>query len=200
MKSKFIKQIILTILGCIVLGCGIGMVIKVGIGADSLSATEAAGAKLFDVTVGTFSAIMSCIFTASAFLLYKKNVGINTILFTLISKFPIDFAYKYFITSDNLFISILLCLLSLVVIALGSELLILSNLGASPYDAFTMSLGKILKHKVKYVYIRWFCDGLFLIIAIILKGEIGIGTILSFALVGTLMKTWQAILEKFIKI
>ena len=196
MNNKLIKKIILAVMGSILLGFGIGMNIKVGIGVDSLSAVYTACSRIFNLSVGTITAIANVIILVFAWFLYKKNVGISTVIFIIVSKWPIDFANKYFINSNNFIISILLCLVSIVVIALGCELQILSDLGANAYDAMVMGVGKRLNHKVKFVYLRWFFDGLFLVIAIILKGEIGIGTVLSFALIGSFIKMWQAILEK----
>ena len=198
MKNS-IKKIIVAILGILFLCFGIGANIKVGIGVDPLSAVYNAVSKLINLSLGATTAIISVVFLILGFILYKKNVGIATILFILISQYPIDFAYAYFIHSDNILISIILCIVTIAIIALGSELFILSSLGACPYDSFTMGIGKRLKHEVKYVYIRWASDGLLLILAILLKGDINIGTILSFALVGLFMKGWQKLLEKFIK-
>ena len=196
MNNKLIKKIILAVMGSILLGFGIGMNIKVGIGVDSLSAVYTACSRICNLSVGTITAIANVIMLVFAWFLYKKNVGISTVIFIIVSKWPIDFANKHFINSNNFIISILLCLVSIVVIALGCELQILSDLGANAYDAMVMGIGKRLNHKVKFVYLRWFFDGLFLVIAIILKGEIGIGTVLSFALMGSFIKMWQAILEK----
>lgn len=196
MNNKMIKNIILAVLGAVFLGVGIGMNVKVGIGVDPLSAVYTAFSNLLNVSVGTVTAVANVIMLVAALILYKKNVGIATVIFILVSKWPIDFANKYFVHSDNLFVSIILCVFSLIVIALGCELFMLSNLGANSYDALVMGIGKRLNHEVKYVYIRWACDGICLIVAFLLKGEIGIGTILSFILLGPFIKKWQAILEK----
>lgn len=198
-KNNF-KKIIISVLGIICLCFGIGMNIKVGIGVDPLSATYDAVSKIINLSLGTTTALISIIYLVLGYVLYKKNVGIATLLFIFISKYPIDFAYNHFVRSDSLIINIVLCLLTILIIALGSELFIFSSLGACPYDSFTMGIGKRLKHEVKYIYIRWASDGLLLILAILLKGDIGIGTILSFAFVGIFMKWWQKILEKFIKL
>lgn len=199
MKNN-IKQIVMSILGILCLGFGIGMNLKVGLGVDPLSAVYDSVSKILHLSLGTTTAIISVCYLILGFILYKKNVGIASVLFILISKYPIDFAYEFFITSDNFIISIVLCIFTIATIALGSELFILSGLGASPYDSFTMGIGKRLKHEVKYVYIRWASDGLLLIIALLLHGEIGLGTVLSFSLIGIFMRTIEKVLRKILKI
>lgn len=193
------RNIILAFVGTVVLGVGIGMMAKVGLGTDSLSACYVGISNLSGLSLGTVSAYANAILIALSLFLYKKNVGPATVLFMLISKWPIDFAQTHMIHSDNLFVSIVLCLLSVVIIALGCELFILSDLGAESYTAFTMGIGKRLKHEVKYVYIRYVCDGLLLVLALIVGGKIGIGTVISWTLMGTLMKMWQGVLEYILK-
>ena len=199
MNSNLIKRILIALLGCITLGAGIGMSIKVGIGVDSLSAFYTAIAKITGLSDGTVTALANAVMITLALILYKKNVGISTVMFMLTSKWPIDFANKHFIHSDNLIVSIILCIFSMALIALGSELCIFSDLGADAYTAMTMGVGKRLKHEVKYTYIRWFFDITFLILAIILKGEVGLGTAIAIALVGPMMKLFEKGLRKIIK-
>ena len=198
MKDIKLKNIILAVLGIIVLGLGIGMNNKVGIGVDSLSATYSGLSIQTGLSLGTITALCNAVMVVISLILYKKNVGIATILFIFLSKWPVDFGQKMMIQSDNMLISIILCVICVFIIALGSELFILSDLGADSYTAMTMGIGKRLKHKVKYVYIRYACDGLFLIIAILLGGQIGVGTIISWAFIGVFMKYIQGVLVRLL--
>ena len=195
MEKSLFKKIILAFLGCVVLGAGIGMSTKVGIGVDALTSVYTGIVKHTGLSLGTVTALMNVLMCIIAYILYKKNVGIASVLFIFVSKWPVDLANKYMITTDNLFINILLYILSVFVLALGSELFIMSNLGASSYDALTMGVGKRLHHEVKYVYVRYICDATCLLIAFLIGGEIGLGTIICLALIGIFMKTWQRILE-----
>lgn len=200
MKEIKKENVIMAILGIIVLGLGIGMNVKVGIGVDSLSATYTGIVNHTGLTLGTVTALFNVLMVVVSIILYKKNIGIATILFIFISKWPVDFAQRHMIHSDNIIISIILCVVAVYVIALGSELFVLSDLGADSYTAMTMGIGKRLGHKVKYVYIRYACDGFFLLVAFLLGGQIGIGTIISWALVGNFMKLNQKLLVKLLKL
>ena len=86
MTKKISKQIITAILACITIGTGIGMSIKVGIGVDALSAFYIGITKHINITVGTVTAIMNLILFVMAFLIYRKNVGVATVLFIFLSK------------------------------------------------------------------------------------------------------------------
>lgn len=196
MNKDLLRKIVLALLGTIVLGFGIGMMAKVGLGCDSLSGVYTGVSKHTNLSLGTITAIANAIMVVVALILYKKNVGPATIIFIFVSKWPVDLATRLMVTSDNLFIKIVLCILSVFVLALGSELFILSDLGANAYDAVTMGIGKRLKHEVKYVYIRYACDGILLLVAFLIGGDLGLGTIICWALIGNFMKLWQGILVK----
>ena len=197
MKKKIlIKKFIVATLGILVLGFGIGMLVKVDIGADSLSATYQGVSKLTNLSVGTITSLANVIMVIVSLILNKKNVGIATILFIFLSKWPVDLGEKLMLTSTNIFISILLCLLSIFVIAIGSVLFIISGLGANAYDTVIIGIGDCLHKNDSYVYIRWIMDGLLLIVAYFTGGTIGIGTILSFGVIGVFVKIIKKAIEK----
>jgi len=200
MKSSFIKSLILAILGCIFLGFGIGMAVKVGIGSDSLSAVYNALTVITGYSLGTVTVFANIVMTTLSFLLNKKNVGAATIAFLFVSKWPVDFMTKIYPTSDNLIISIILYVIACLTIAFGSDLFIISSLGSSSYDGISLGIDERLNHKYKFVYIRWCIDGLLLVLAIILKGKIGIGTIISLIIIGPLMKFLEPILKRLFKV
>jgi len=200
MKNSLIKSLLLAILGCIFLGFGIGMSVKVGIGSDSLSAVYNACSNISGLTLGTVTVIANVIMTSASFLLNKKNVGLATIAFLLVSKWPVDFMCSIYPSSDNLLISIMLYIVACLTIAFGSDLFIISSLGCSSYDGISIGIDERLNHKFKFIYIRWIIDGLLLLLAIILKGKIGIGTVISFVLIGPLMKMMEPFLRKIFKV
>ncbi|MDO4499904.1 MAG: hypothetical protein Q4B60_01385 [Erysipelotrichaceae bacterium] len=200
MKDKrIIRKIAFVILGTIVLGLSIGMVVKVGIGSDSLSATYEGINKRTGVSLGTITALSNAFMFIFSFVFNRKIVGIGTIIFILCSKIPVDIGNAIMITTESLPINIVLYTLSNVVMALGSALFILSDLGASGYDAFTLTIDHLIKHKIPYVYLRYITDGTLLIVAFLLGGTIGIGTIITWALIAILLKMWLRILEPVVK-
>jgi len=200
MKDISLKKVLLTLLAVLMLGAGIGMFVKVGIGVDALSAFEKALSNLTGLTLGTVCALCNVFFVIATLIINKKFFGIASIIFILVSKFPVDFAEKVMITTDNLFINILLAIISIAVLAFGSELFILSGLGANAYDGVCLAIQSRLKKEVKYVYLRYAVDGTFLILAIILGGQIGIGTVMCWASMGIFMKFFEGVIKKIFRL
>ena len=196
-RNRLFKKIAIAIIGTIVLGMGIGMNVKVAAGGDALNALYAGLAKLTGLSLGTITMLFNVLIFILAYLINKKYLGITSIVFMLVSKWPVDFGESLMITSSNLIIKYLLCIFTLLVIALGAELLILSDLGAPAYEALTMALGK--KFNMPYVKIRWICDGIIFVIDVIIKGDIGVGTIIALISTGSFMKMFDRMLEPSIK-
>lgn len=184
----------LSLCGCMLLGLGIGMNAKIGIGGDALNALYTGLSRMSGLTVGTVTLLCSATMLVAAYFLGRKYLGITSIAFTLLSKWPVDLGVKIMVAGDGLLVKILLCVFTLVVMALGVELMILSGLGAGSYEALTMGLGKIFK--MRYIYIRWISDAIVFAIGLIFKGDIGIGTIISYIFMGSLMKMFEGLLEK----
>lgn len=198
-KKLLLRQIPMVILGTIVLGLSIGMVVKVGIGSDSLSATYEGINKQTGISLGTITAISNAFMLLFSFVFNRKIVGVGTVCFILLSKYPVDLGNQLMVTSDSLFVSIMLYVLANIIMALGSALFILSDLGASGYDAFTLTIDEMQKHKIKYVYLRYITDGALLVVALLLGGTIGIGTIITWAIIAILLKMWLKVLEPVVK-
>ena len=72
--------------------------------------------------------------------------------------------------------------------------MIATKLGMGIYDATIFAVAS--KVNKDSVVVRYFVDGFFLILTIILKGYIGIGTILPYLLTGNLMKLFMPYIEK----
>ncbi|MBR0461855.1 MAG: hypothetical protein IJJ00_03965 [Erysipelotrichaceae bacterium] len=191
MDKKLVKSLVLVVLGIVVMGTGIGMVSKIGIGVDSFTAVINGISFRTGLTLGTITALANAILCVIGYILCKKNVGLATILFIFISKWPVDFGYTHMIAGDNLVVKIILFVISVFIIALGAAMFIVSGMGANAYDAVTLGICERLNLKDKFVYVKYAMDGFMLIVAFIIGGPIGLGTIISLALIGIFMKFCQ---------
>lgn len=82
-----------------------------------------------------------------------------------------------------------------VLIALGAELIMYGKLGMGPYEAFISTIGKLTK--MKFSFAKYLCDGSFLVMTALLKGYVGIGTIIIFVLCPKLMEVIENILKHY---
>ncbi|MBR2577915.1 MAG: YitT family protein, partial [Erysipelotrichaceae bacterium] len=93
MNRKTVRSIVLAASGALIMGVGIGMSSKIGIGVDAFTSVQNALSRITGLSLGTITALGNAILAVIGFVLCKKNVGLATILFIFISKWPVDFGY-----------------------------------------------------------------------------------------------------------
>lgn len=174
------KNLTMGLVGLLLVGFGSGMLVKTGYGADTLNGIFAGIARLTGLSLGTVSAIANGLILVFIFFVKRELVGIGMLLSALVLKFPIDFAMSVYPASPNLAVGICSDILSLAVFCLGVALMIESQLGVTGYDGLTLIATE--KSKKPFRRVRLVCDGITLVLAFLLKGEIGIGTVLGFLL------------------
>jgi len=190
---KIFKKICLMVLGTVMLGCGIGAFVATGMGSDSLSMLYDGASKTFGITVGTVSVIVNLIFLSCVFFMDKKKIGVSTIVCLFLCKYPIDWTISLYKPQESLVLNILIEIVLCFIMALGCALIVKADMGASAYDAFTLSISKVTK--VKYTIIRYGCDFTWLILGWLLGGTIGIGTVLATICIGPMFSLCMKLLK-----
>lgn len=191
-----IKNLFWGIVGIILVGIGAGMLVKTGYGADTLNACFTGIAKKCGLSLGTINTIFNASMIILIFFVRRELVGIGMILSVFLLQLPIDLTISLYPASPNVFIGILSGILSLAVFSFGGSLMIESKMGSTVYDGLTLIMTDLLKQPFKIV--RYFCDGTVLLIGFVLKGEIGVGTILSLLLMAPFIDLFRKIIGKYI--
>ena len=192
-----IKQILVALIGNCILGAGVAMGSQALLGTDPSVSFSQAAAPLVGVTIGQMITITNTTLLIITFFIKKKNIGLATLIVVLLNQYPVDFVTNLITHSDSLIINILWVLAGIVFVAIGCDILIASNLGMGIYDAFVFGVADKLNKK--FVFVRYGIDSVFLILTIVLKGYIGIGTILPYLLTGPTIAYTKPIVEKMIK-
>lgn len=196
MKNK-IKRFILTIIGITLLGCGVGMSIKVGLGVDPVNAFYDGLAKLLNISVGQITTIFNVILLILTLIIDYKKIGLATLILVLCVQYPIDLAYFLFTPSSIYFLNLIFMMLSFLLIAFACCLVISGGLGMGIYDAFVFGISD--RFKIPFIYSRYGVDFFFLVCAILVGGQLGIGTIVSFVVMGPFINFFKKILSKLIQ-
>ncbi len=181
-----IKQLLIALLGNCILGFGVGMIGSACLGADpSISFSQAASIKL-GITLGQMITITNCALLLIVLIVKRKNIGIATLIVVLLNQYPVDFISSIIPQTDSIIIKILWILLGILCVSVGCNVVAASNLGMGIYDAFTFGIAD--RFNIKYLIVRYVSDTIFLILTILLDGYVGIGTILSYLLLGILIR------------
>lgn len=189
-----VKKILICLLGCTMLGGGMGMLIRVGIGSDSLTCFYEGLSIKTGLTAGTISLIMNIVYLVIVYFLDKKKIGAATFIFMIFGKYPIDFFCEHFYTPNSLIVAIILDLVICVIIGVGCAVIIAADLGVTAYDSLTLSTSEVLKKN--YVVVRYIYDGTFLVLGFLLGGTIGIATIIALIVIGPVFNYAKKVLVK----
>ena len=146
------------------------------------------------ITIGQMITITNVVLLIIVFFIKKENIGLATLFVVLLNQYPVDFITNIIPHSESLIVNILWILAGIVLVAIGRYIMIATKLGMGIYDATIFAVAS--KVNKDSVVVRYFVDGFFLILTIILKGYIGIGTILPYLLTGNLMKLFMPYIEK----
>ena len=194
MKSK-LKKWILTMIGIALLGAGVALATVPQLGTDPLAGFNEALSRISGISLGRMTSLVELAMILFCFLFYRECIGIGTLLSMFLVQFPIDFVSVMLGKPASLFSGILMILAGTVLIALGAELIMYGKLGMGPYEAFISTIGKLTK--MKFSFAKYLCDGSFLVLTALLKGYVGIGTIIIFVLCPKLMEVIENILKHY---
>ena len=192
-----IKKLLLTVLGIAIMAFGCGMLIKTGYGADTSNALLTGIANYVPFSIGNVNALATLVFIVVSFFLSRKRIGPGTLIVPLVISFPIDLAMKVCVKAPNLFAGVLLDLLALYIVSFGAAIMIEFDLGASPFDC--LSLGVSDRFHLNYIVAKYIVDAFCVVVGFLLKGEVGIGTLLCFLVMGTFISFNRKLLGRFSK-
>jgi|GEM_PF-3224286 len=197
MKSKM-KRFVVTLLGIFFLGAGVAIDTAAALGTDCMAGfNEAFARTLGYVTFGQMTTIIEILMVIYAYLRSKKTVGIGTVLSMLLVQFPIDLVYNLVPQTQNLVVRILYVLIGILLISLGAEMIIHADLGMGAYEAFMYSF--VYARGWKFIYVKYVCDAIFLLGTVIFRGQIGLGTVITYLLTPKCMDLINKNIDRFIR-
>ena len=192
MKRKKVLRILISILGILVMDFGVGVLIKANIGVDALNVFLTGAASKLQVSVGTTTLLFNIVILVAVLFIDRKQIGAASLLETLLCKFPLDFACQIIKTPKSVAGCVLLCLLAICTISLGVAMMMVSKEGLCVYDALSSSISN--RYNLNYIVIRYICDGVYFLFGYLLKGQIGIGTIMCLIMFGTVINSFKTFL------
>ena len=194
-KEAFsLKKILLIIVGVAIMSFGCGMLVKAGYGADTSNALMTGIANMTGMSVGNTNAVATVVYIVISYFLSRKRIGPGTVLVPLIISFPMDFAIRICIKAPNLFTGILLDLAALYIVSFGAAITIEFDLGASPFDC--LSLGIADRFHLNFVTAKYLLDAFCVVTGYLLKGEVGVGTLLCLLVMGPFISFNRKLLRK----
>ncbi len=186
MKKYFcnigMKRIIMTIVGNIFIGLGIGIFRLSGLGNDPFTAMNLSLSECFGLEYAHFQVLFNlCLFVVQL-LLGREFIGIGTIVNACFLGYIVTFFYNILNnivpTTDMLWIKIVIILIGVVICSFGLSLYQTSDAGVAPYDALSLITQKHFP-KIPYFWHRILDDGIAALVTFLTGGLIGLGTLVA---------------------
>ena len=184
-------------LGIIILTLGVALTILSDLGTSPFDALLVGLSKTVGFTVGTWEMIIALILIFCNSILKRNRpeyLGLATALITGLSIDLWLFLLEHVIQPD-IFISKLICFgIGLMITGMGSAIYLFTNFAPIPVDQTMLIIREILK--VNYIISKTIIYVLFLLLAFIFKGPIGIGTVLTVCLGGPILNICMPTMER----
>ncbi|MED5592602.1 MULTISPECIES: YczE/YyaS/YitT family protein [Bacillus] len=184
-------------LGILILSLGISLTIQSGLGTSPFDALLVGLSKLIGLTVGSWEVLISVILLICNAILTRKKPILLGLITAFITGIGIDL--WLFVVKNTIYLNALLSKLicfgiGLMLIGLGTAIYLQTKFASTPIDHLTLIIRDLSKRTI--LFSRTLVYALFLVLAIIFKGPIGIGTLLTVCLGGMILHVFMPIVEK----
>jgi len=198
MNNK-VSRILVYVVGLYILAIGIDLMIIADLGTGAWDALNVGLNKHFGLTVGTWAQIVGIVVIFVNAYLKKKLPEILPFLTMYILGSFIDLNLRLLqMEISNTLIAIITMLIGLLLMSIGIALYLQAKFGLNPVDGLVM----IIKEKMGWSLrsAKTSAELGAFILAFILGGSIGIGTILVTFLIGPLLQFFYKKFEKWLKL
>ncbi|MGM0749419.1 YczE/YyaS/YitT family protein [Bacillus atrophaeus] len=187
------------VLGILILTLGISFTIQSDLGTSPFDAVVVGLSKNVGLTVGSWEIIIAFILICCNSFLKRQRPEILGLLTAFITGIGIDmwlFLLHNLLTPDLWYSKVICFGIGLVVIGLGTATYLHTNFAPIPVDRLTLIIKELTRTNI--FFSRTFIYLLFLIVAIILNGPIGVGTLLTVCLGGLILNSFMPFTEKIL--
>lgn len=183
-RLKVIKKILLAIGGLAICSVGIYLGLIANVGLVPWDSLTMGIANTFNISYGKINIAVS-LTVLFVDLCLKEKIGLGTILDSLLVGTFIDGLYVILPISspNNVFVGLLYLTIGMFIIAIGTKVYMTAGLSCGPRDSLLVALGKRFP-KLKIGYVDIGVKVILIILSLIVKGPIGIGTLYGMVMMG----------------
>ncbi len=177
-------------------GLGVAVFLQTHLGSDPIGILCEGVHKSLNIQFGHASLLYNFLLIGLAFVCAKKNLGIGSIAYALLSGYFIEF-YSWILSASQLAswvftIRLLVFILGLFVFTMSLAVLIRFEFGMNALDALLYQLSTQIK--IPYVVLRLLVDYLYVLVGYQLGGIFGIGSVICVLTSGLLIKGFNTLL------
>ncbi len=190
-------QYVFYVLGILILTLGISFTIQSDLGTSPFDALLVGLSQNVGLTVGSWEIILAFLLIGCNSCLKRQRPEVSGVLTAFITGIGIDmwlFLLNNLISPELWYGKIVCFGTGLVVIGLGTATYLHTNFAPIPVDRLTLIIQELTRTNI--FFSRTLIYLVFLILALILNGPIGIGTLLTVCLGGLILNYFMPVTEK----
>jgi uncharacterized membrane protein YczE len=197
MKNNVIRYITFLI-GILIMTLGVSLTVKSGLGAGAYDSINFAIADVFNinVSIGIYATALLVVFITA--FIRKARPRLETFIPSIIMGITTDMWVRMIgnISVDSLYMQIIIFIVGALLVSLGVAMYITPKLPTNPTDDLMVAL---TEKKFSITKAKLGIDIICFVFAIILKGPIGIGTIILTFLIGPMVDIFHHIIKSILK-
>lgn len=189
--NRFVKRIIMSVLGVAICGISVGMFKFAALGVDPFQSLMSGLDAVIPINFGTLYVIVNALLLLFALIFDRKKIGIATFINLFLLGYIVEFSQgvcERLMPDAPLWLRIIILAVAIVILCLSSALYFTADLGVSTYDAVALVWSQ-RQRKIKFSICRVICDFIcvaFGIALLVVSGQ-GIGEIFGSVGVGTII-------------
>lgn len=194
-------RIVMTLLGCIAIGMGIGTLRMADLGTDPFTTLLLGVSYFFNIAFGHVSLVVNAIGILIMILFGRKFIGIGTFFNMILVGYIADFTFNglaSLIQQPSFMMRLLIGLIGLLIVIVGASLYIATQRGVAPYDALPLIIEERSKGTISFRNIRVFSDVTSVVLGYLLSATVGIMTVIASFLVGPLIQYLRRVFTDFL--
>lgn len=195
-----IKRSIFYLLGLMILSLGVSLTIKAEVGTGAWDALNVGLTKTIGFTVGTWVMIIGLLLIFINSFIAKEKPKLSSMLTPVLIGFKIDFWMLIGLVHmnvDNLFFQYIWFLIGVVLIAIGVGMYLQADFAPNPIDHFMIALHK--RFGLNLMTAKTIGEMIALVLALLLQGPIGIGTIIITIIIGPIIQVFYKLFRDLYK-
>lgn len=188
------------VIGLFILTLGISLTIQSSIGTSPFDALLVGMSRNIGLTVGSWEIIIGVVLLGCNALIKKQKPEILGLVTAFITGIGIDmwlFLFSHILIPELWYTKAICFGIGLMVVGLGTAIYLYTNFAAIPVDRSTLILQELTGKSIFFARTTIYL--IFLILALIFGGPIGIGTVLSVCFGGIILNFFMPLTKKMLK-
>lgn len=191
--SNLVWRTLMSFVGITILSLGTAFLRGGQVGLDPFTATNTGISGHLNLSLGVYQLLANAAIFIFILVMDRHKIGIGTLLNMVLVGFEVQWFIalyqQLFGTQTNVIVIISDLIIGLILFTLGASMYMGADLGVAPYDAIAPILSDRLH--TQYRTIRIAQDILFMVVAYLVGGPVGVGTVIVAFFTGPLITFWD---------